>query len=150
MLLTIFITILALSMPTSAMSDSSEIEVCEIYREKAAELSCTNQNYLIQFGYRYCRTYVINEYRFLPETQQVLSALRGCLANDVKNDVALTCQTSEERAMASHLECYVQSGFCEVDAFDKVMIFSIAAKELNRKSFRKTMGEVASACVARD
>lgn len=140
--------ILCLTSLTAAAAPT-ELELCETYQTVAHSLQCSDNNYLLQFGYRYCRAYVQTAYRYLPETQITLSKIRKCLIADITSDTSLTCDNSETRAMESHLRCYVQSGFCEIDAFDQILIYQVAARETHRTSFQKTMSTVGFACLQR-
>jgi hypothetical protein len=125
---------------------ASDLKICEAYQSKASSLHCSKDNYLIEFGYRYCRAYILREKDFRAETQNILSKIRNCLIKDVQSDRSLNCENAEKQAMQSHYDCYLQSGFCDIDAVDKFLIFRVARREFDRPSFRQTMLDIGKAC----
>jgi hypothetical protein len=130
--------------PMAARADS--IEVCGFYKTKAAELGCEKENYLIRFGYHYCRKYLLANEHFSAEGQKILADIRACLIHSLEVQTDLTCGDVKKLAEESHVSCYAQNGFCQLSAGDKLLVAEIAWKEFFDPDFRKVAHEVRAAC----
>ncbi len=135
--------LLSTSISTAKPGDE---RLCEAYTGVNSALQCSEDNYLIRFGYKYCIKYVELENTYEPATQVVLAKIRSCLVSELMNDFELTCDNSEARAMDHHLKCYQQGGFCTLPDWEKFKIGWAAKAELKRESFRKTMMAVKAQC----
>lgn len=134
----------------NAFAKPQDIRLCETYRAVNASLRCSSSNYLIQFGYKYCRKYVELESMYLLHTQRVLEKIRSCLVTQTMNDSELTCANSEDRAMQHHLKCYAQAGFCSLPILEKLKVFGVAFTEIRHESFRATMLAAGSRCLGQN
>lgn len=136
----------------AAPSDiANELSVCEHYSHLNEQLGCSNDNYLMSYGYKYCVRYANYDSDLLPATQEVLQKIRRCLVKDLDDaSTKLTCDTVEKFAYDSHVHCYVDSGYCGIDQVDKGLIVAIAHDELRTPNFLKTAAAVLLECKLRE
>ncbi len=130
--LLVFTALLGLTQP--ALSEVPlEADPCGAYTEIASQLECSNRNYLLQFGYRYCQKYLQHENLFSPEGQAFLQRNRHCLIEKLTEQEGLTCENVKRRAYGHHVKCYVDMGFCELPKNDrKLVIQEIQKRHLLR------------------
>lgn len=118
---------------------------CDFYALKARELGCSSDNYLVKFGYRYCRVFEKRQATFSLDAQPVLERIRSCLmlAMDEANP---TCESTEEIGFGSHLGCYVENGFCEMSQSDKLHILWVVRSQILNPKFRRVARAIDRAC----
>ena len=105
---------------------ADNIAVCEFYKDKSQELNCNNENYLMSFGYKYCRLFFYPPNQVSQNAINVFEHIRPCLINDLQNYKNLTCENTKSVAFQSHINCYVDNGFCELSEHDKGIIYNSA------------------------
>lgn len=131
------------SWPVFARPKLSE---CDGYAEKSRELGCSNRGYLLKFGYRYCREFVRRNDDFTEFGQDVLAKIRRCLLDKIETEPGLTCRNVKSKAQDHHVECYVKSGYCELNLGDKWTIADIVWDELNDPGFEDTTNRILDEC----
>lgn len=122
------------------------VESCDFYMCSNQELNCGPQNYLVDFGYKYCRKFVNNEAHFSIQAQETLREIRYCLQEKLYFEQKLTCETSQSFAIQHHVDCYVEKGFCELSVLDKLQIFSYIRKTILDPAYLKTMLQIQRSC----
>jgi hypothetical protein len=123
-----------------------DIRVCDNYLEIAADLGCTEKNYLVNFGYKYCRKFIKHNDSFSAEGQSKLENIRNCLIDNLRTNRELTCENSMALGYRSHVPCYTSNGFCEMPFSDKFEIFLITSREFFRQEYQQTMDEIQDYC----
>jgi hypothetical protein len=118
---------------------------CDYYLEKADALGCDASNYLVRYGYRYCRKFESRHEKFSSRARPVLASLRTCLI-EVMESSRPTCATSAKIGYGSHADCYVASGFCELKRSDKIDILWRIRGEFFNPRFRRAANEVLARC----
>lgn len=124
-----------------------DIKICDSYLNKKRELGCTNRNYLIQFGYRYCRAFVEINDQFTNHGQWVAKRIRECLIQELEANDKLSCHNVRALSVKTHNRCYVQAGFCELTVYDQVLIFNEVWPELFNTRILDAALDTAAVCV---
>ncbi len=96
---------------------------CDFY-EKCLEAKnqCGNEGYAIGYGQKYCRAF--NSLDLSPQGEKWITATMACLQENLipyaedKTD----CKVIKDSAFQSHVNCYVNSGFCDLSNQDKLKI----------------------------
>lgn len=103
---------------------------CEPYRQLARAWGCPSSNYLLRFGWHYCREFQTDRLNYTPVGRTVTDRIRSCLIRHVRETPDLTCRNVEESAIAGHTDCYLDSGFCTLAESDKWRIYATIWREL--------------------
>lgn len=136
---------LLLTLPISVFADRL-VRQCRPYLDLEAELECyPHTTYLTRYGYHYCEKFKAR----LPQWDSQLSSWAkrtlGCLQDQLQKERVgfqssveaqgkkVACRRLEAKAYQSHVECYVNGGFCELSAVQKISILDVvSASELLR------------------
>lgn len=105
------------------------IETCEYYKAKSQELKCESTNYLTSFGYKYCRAFFNAQSRLSPEGVEAFTKIRPCLIEALEEQKNLTCNNVKKIAKKTHVICYLEGGFCNLNDLDKNVIYTAALRE---------------------
>jgi hypothetical protein len=108
--------------------------------------ACEKPNYFFDFGFKYCQIFENLNDRFSPKGQAALPFIRSCLITQIVNEPTLTCKTAKSLALQHHIDCYLQSSFCELSVADKWKVYRVVRKELQDPEFHATMKKIAKAC----
>ncbi|MFK7823564.1 MAG: hypothetical protein AB8G05_05375 [Oligoflexales bacterium] len=103
---------------------------CEYYLCKEMQTPCGGKGYNIDFGYRYCLKYQ-NDKHYSSQGKDWLYAVRGCLQeklNELRPDIM--CVDLKKQAIASHYQCYIDEGYCELPLADKRRVLRTAATSI--------------------
>ncbi|MDG0816638.1 hypothetical protein [Bdellovibrio svalbardensis] len=88
------------------------------------EKSCGSKGYWKEFGYPYCTKFLINQNKFSPRLQRWLTDVRECLQVRVSESTQqASCSQTYRAAMDSHVSCYVDTGFCELNMAERFKIY---------------------------
>ncbi len=129
----IFLILLFLSgSVTVALAEDGE---CLFYQNKNKDFFCeSNDNYLIDYGYKYCErfTKLENESGSSLELKSWISKTRVCLqdmiAENEKRYQVEGCRQLKEFAFDTHPICYKQYGVCNLPLIDKSKIVKLILK----------------------
>ena len=108
------------------------LHTCDSYAALESDMNCGSQSYIQRFALPYCQAYLQQNDQFSPQGQIVLAKIRSCLQNELLNDAddGLTCQNIQDIGVASHYDCYIQSGFCSLNAVDTERVMWIAKAQV--------------------
>lgn len=123
-------------------------DICDGYLVKSQQLGCAADNYLTAYGYKYCRAFEKEEWSFSLNGQHTLQRLRLCLATEIAR-ANVTCESVESFAYDSHVDCYIKSGFCEMDPIDQAHVGWVIRDEIGTPEFNQTAGLVGAVCAIR-
>ncbi|MES2962895.1 MAG: hypothetical protein V4760_03325 [Bdellovibrionota bacterium] len=140
-----FFLALVISQLISFSAQASEIAQCEYYPQKARALGCGKDNYLMKFGYRYCRSFETRHTKFSADAQPVLDKIRTCLILEMEKRQPV-CLTAEAHGFNSHVPCYLLNGYCGLSGSDKLHILWIVRDQVANKNFRKVSSVINRAC----
>jgi hypothetical protein len=101
---------------------------CQFYAcREAASDGCGPQGYYLGFAEKYCvRLLQALRPRLSPAGQRFLDGGRDCLMRFVDTELApkTACDEVQARAIASHVACYRDNGFCALPLADKWMLLN--------------------------
>jgi hypothetical protein len=137
------------SLSKSKTDCTNDTSICSRYCRVSEALSCPKTNYLMNFGYKYCRIFLENENLFTRNGKIVFQNIRSCLIKTLTEKIDLTCANVKTVASRSHRTCYLKNGFCELSAWDKFIVYWYAMPELTDPLFRKTKDQISRACFKR-
>lgn len=100
------------------------VDSCGFYLCEEKIHQCGPHGYPIGFGFKFCQIFLNSEQNYSQPAHEWLRRVRVCLMNDFErpNDTR-NCGQIKSDSFGSHVGCYVQTGFCELNAFDKMQIF---------------------------
>ena len=125
----IYITAALLSIAAQAGTCFDKIGQCAYYQCKEQELHCGEHGYLLNFGEKYCELYVKAEPSFTEHGQVWLDEVRSCLQMSLENPTqTYTCRNVEDYAYSTHLNCYLQAGYCALPPMDKWLVSVVGAE----------------------
>jgi hypothetical protein len=107
---------------------------CDYYRCRDAQSTgqCGDEGYYLGFGHRYCLRYrQVTEPRLSAQGQRWSAQTRQCLMEILEADIEDTpdCAALREAGYDSHLDCYADSGFCDLSLSDRQLLFSTVDRE---------------------
>jgi hypothetical protein len=102
---------------------------CQFYTCREAEKTggCGPRGYYLGFADKYCVRFLQSlRPRMSPAGQRFLDAGRDCLMRyvDAQLPAQLACDTVKAEALASHVACYRDNGFCALPLSDKWMLLN--------------------------
>ena len=102
---------------------------CEYYacREAQAANQCGSGGYYLAHGYKYCNRLIqVASPRMSPAGQRWLEDGRDCLMRFIETEISSDeqCRSVRDRAYASHPDCYVDNGFCDLPFTDWLALFA--------------------------
>lgn len=136
-----------------AISCSSSESQCEAYLCLEEQMNCGEKGYLKEFGYQNCQKYLDSEEFVSESLKSWYAKVRLCLQNRAIEIVAngeedsLSCQKLKDKAFQSHVRCYIETGFCQLDFFDKLDLARITGSDLFKVESLKTEAQINKFCL---
>jgi hypothetical protein len=102
---------------------------CQYYVCRDAESSnpCGADGYALKYGYKYCSRFTeTTRPRLSAAGQRFIDATRDCLMHYIDQQIpdGVSCDDFRQRAYASHVLCYRDSGFCTLPPEDQLEVIS--------------------------
>lgn len=128
---------------------------CDYYLCMNEAYLCDQENYLYNFGYKYCEAYNKEEVDDVSqEGKSWLDRVRLCLQYEVE-DMGFenfdwskkTCSHIKKKAFDSHSDCYYETGFCDLTLSDKVKIIDVFKRELYRPALWREALQIEFQCI---
>jgi len=97
-------------------------ESCAYYQSLEKELQCGPEAYLKKWAYPMCKKYLKLEPKLSAEVQAWFPAVRFCLQNSLalaQSQSQVNCENLDQVAIDSHVDCYVETGYCDLSDEDK-------------------------------
>lgn len=111
------------SVPSQQVNCQASAVSCDYYKCKEAQKNCGNDGYWIGFGQQYCQKFLENEAGFSAQTQSWFHSVRFCLQNQTNFFSSQnSCSDDFKQAMHAHVNCYAQTGFCQLSIEDRIQI----------------------------
>jgi|SRR6185312_611208 len=145
----LILVILFYSLSTLAQTNSvcaPSDQSCDYYACKAQELHCLPSDYPVKFGYRLCQRYLADQNQASEALRAWLPSVRECLQEKFETLKIISCQKIEHAAFATHVECYVQTGFCQLSASDKAWLVNETSWQMLDPISLQTAWQVEHAC----
>ncbi len=95
--------------------------VCGYYRCREVEQPCGGDGYLLGYAGRYCERFaLVTEPQVSPAASAWLMRVRRCLVERLDTQVPtdVSCETLWTKGTRSHVECYLDTGFCGLSPKD--------------------------------
>lgn len=127
------LTTIVLALPTIASANrcTPSATSCEFYSCKETNRPCGPKGYWEKFAVPYCNVFLKKQDSFNRPTRVFLQKVRLCLQASIEHYThSASCTDIKKLAFNSHVNCYVDSGFCHLSKVDQLSI----AKEV-RASF---------------
>ena len=108
---------------------------CDFYQCLESVNPCGDQGYAVHFGYKFCTKSENQLLSKMPDDQGrrwVLDTMK-CLQQALSDQLdpsEISCQKIKKTGYATHLECYIQSGYCELPGQDKKEIIKLLKFQL--------------------
>uniref|UniRef100_A0A8R1DTJ6 Uncharacterized protein n=1 Tax=Caenorhabditis japonica TaxID=281687 RepID=A0A8R1DTJ6_CAEJA len=101
-------------------------KICEQYELVEQKFKCGAHGYALNYGLRNCLVFT-NETtlkKFTPKGQQFVGCSTRCLVSAILNisQFSTSCAQIQEEAFKSHVDCYLNCGFCEVCKTEKLAL----------------------------
>ena len=124
---------------------------CSFYLSLEQSIPCGPSGYTLDFGYPYCEKFLkSNFYRFSRRGKKFLIKNSFCLQEEIYKNYSendnLTCKKLKNIAFSGHADCYIDSGFCDLSLFDKIILTNVIKKQIPLKRVRAQMKEVLARC----
>ena len=105
---------------------------CNYYRTVEEDYACGAEGYPLNFGYRLCQKYLESESKITPRLKNWFPKVRFCLQNFIETERGgiRDCDELHHRAIASHIPCYQDTGFCSLPMSDQLLILKITHKDI--------------------
>jgi hypothetical protein len=97
---------------------------CQFYTCLEAQHPCGPDGYYLEFGDKYCVRFLTDVWpKMSPAGQAFLTTGRDCLMHAVLAIDTESCADVRTDALASHVACYRDNGFCALPLSDKLTLF---------------------------
>ncbi|MCO4793638.1 MAG: hypothetical protein KC493_08005 [Bacteriovoracaceae bacterium] len=111
------------------------LDDCSYYSCIEEEKQCGRTGYPIGFGKKYCLRFQSKQEKLSKSGQKWMKDVRSCLINGLEESPQnLSCKEFKSNAVALHVPCYVNSGYCQLSKKDKRAVIRIIRKSLWRPS----------------
>lgn len=142
--LSLFFSSLTLAQSTCTPTNDS----CNYYLCKASQLRCTDNDYPIRFGYRLCQRYLDDQAEAPRRLTAWLPKVRLCLQQKFEQLKVSSCSNIEDAAFSTHVDCYVQTGFCDLSNSDRGWLIYETSWDMLYSESLRTAFAVNKACDA--
>lgn len=103
---------------------------CEFYKEFSDAKGCEETDYLMGYGYKYCRRFAETEKEFTAEGKKWINCVRRKLTNflvpfykQIYEEESDTCAEIKDKAFGSHSDIYIECGFCNICIDNKAALW---------------------------
>lgn len=106
---------------------------CDFYLCQEEKQQCGSSGYYQRFGHPYCSAFLNDVHpKLSARGQEWLKDVAYCLQEDLAHLSVNSdpCWFSEDLAIATHADCYVKTGACELDVLDLAIVVRTFAGEL--------------------
>lgn len=131
---------------------------CHFYLEIESEMRCGPQAYFQKWALPMCEKYVqyetdpFKKWLVTSELRAWFPKVRLCLQQYLAAAGSnLSCHNLPEHANQSHVQCYVQTGYCEMSGLSKAQLASLSAKAviIDPDLWEQSAWEIAEICVGK-
>jgi hypothetical protein len=127
---------------------SSKIGSCEYYRCRESVQPCGKDGYFQRFGYPYCS--LISKKlgaQVTPAEKAWIERAAVCLQTELNAmPVDWACSRTEDEAIISHTNCYIDAGFCKTSMDMRLKLFTMIYKELKDPRMISVFFKIVKAC----
>ncbi len=144
------ITLLLAFFTLSAIAVPSRND-CNYYLDVERDFKCGFKGYPLKFGYRLCEKYLEAQPGMTRAVQRWFPKIRYCLQNYLETERASIrdCKDLHRKAINSHINCYVQTGFCDLSVLDQAQIVQVTAFDILNPDVMGLSLRVKAACMSK-
>lgn len=106
---------------------------CDFYLKADRHFACSqdprdHEQYLLRYGYRMCQKYSEKQIHWPSPLQNFITQVASCLQDKVAAyfNTSISCSALGKMAFASHYDCYLRAGFCELNLQNRLKVFKVA------------------------
>lgn len=104
---------------------------CDFYLCKEQESPCGDKGYWLAYGYKYCSLFLDVEDKFPATSMEWMQNVRFCLQKEInKFPEEISCKESYLKSMSSHVDCYTDTGFCQLSLKERASIIWVLRSAL--------------------
>jgi len=136
---------------TAVFASRPSSRSCEFYKTVEANYHCGSSGYPLQFGYRLCEKYRKAEPSMSKAVKRWFPKIRLCLQEYIARNHGSfrSCSDLHQRAIDSHIGCYIKTGFCELSWADSVQILKVTSTDILNSDIIALSAKVNFACAGR-
>lgn len=140
--------ILSLSSTLMAEDCSPYIGSCSYYLCREKEHACGTKGYYLGFAYKYCQQSVDKLNAKMSEQGKTWSKnVAICLQQSVeKIPYEDNCSDVKKSAINEHVNCYKETGFCELSKRDQLKVIWMVHRELRHPQIMKEGFSIVNEC----
>ena len=101
---------------------------CSFYLCLEKQLKCGTKGYPISYGYKFCHNF-LNVNMKTEKGKQWLMDTRLCLQQRVIESKQTNCQDLWEDSIRDHVNCYIETGYCDLSSKEKTKVKYLVLKE---------------------
>ncbi len=145
-----YLLIFLVTLPAWASNAPSRTN-CSFYLDLEAKTACGYEGYPLQFGYRMCEKYRLAEKNQTEGIKEWFPKIRYCLQDYLAKNSgrAKTCRQLADMAYASHINCYLNTGYCALPANDVTRILNITGPDILNPHVLAIGTEISAKCMER-
>lgn len=96
---------------------------CTFYDSLEVSFVCGKRGYALNYGKKFCEKFSKETYKFSKEGQIWLDNTMLCLQQNLYDlNPNLSCKALRKKAFDSHIPCYLDNGYCDLDTEDKKLV----------------------------
>lgn len=96
---------------------------CDFYLCKEQKSPCGDKGYWLAYGYKYCSLFLEVEDKFPVTSMEWMQKVRVCLQKEINEfSEEISCTESYLKSMSSHVDCYTDTGFCQLSLKERASI----------------------------
>lgn len=132
---------------SSVLNCATSQDSCGFYRCMESQKHCGSNGYPLAFGDRLCERYRQVQNHSSYALRKWYPRVRECL-QQVVAEIAdpLSCEDLETKAFESHLDCYMETGFCDLSFADKLTVLRVAGLDALYPKTMEVSLKVAATC----
>uniref|UniRef100_A0AC34Q0E3 Uncharacterized protein n=1 Tax=Panagrolaimus sp. JU765 TaxID=591449 RepID=A0AC34Q0E3_9BILA len=107
---------------------------CNAYSDMEAKAKCGADGYVLDYGLAYCHRFFTPEFydNFDAEGKKWVQCVGQCLikatqgiVDEQVNSGNIDCGAIKKEAFGKHVDCYVNCGFCDICANNRLALFKV-------------------------
>lgn len=107
---------------------------CHFYLCQETKKNCGPNGYLIDYGYKFCHKYWVEQTQnYRPKTQVWIAKVRLCLQERLASMPSeASCRETSDEAFRQHVPCYIETGFCRLPVLERMKVIDTMKSSLFR------------------
>lgn len=139
-----FVSILSLF--AQAQSSFPSTENCDYYLHLEEQFRCGAKSYFVE-AHGLCLQYLKAQNQTSQEIQEFFPKVRFCLQNEIyQMGSRVTCESLEQIAVRSHVDCYLATGFCDLSWVSRTELTMMTLPQFLKPIWIVTAQKILRAC----